>query len=179
MADISFAYTDLRGQDMDGPYGGLSQGGLGISLATGDRSRFFISAHFGRRSGDPYYDVDGLSDEDGLRLEVIPLRVGVKLNASERKDFRLYLGGAFQYAFFKETMTTGDTSGNPVTLDATGTGTGYYLFVGPEIPVGGETGGVGAEIGYGGTKGDATSGSHSHGVDLTGIQLRFYYTFGL
>ncbi len=179
MVDFSIMYTDLRGMDMRGSYGGLPQLGAGLSFATSDRTRFFISARYGRQSGDPYHDIDGLSDPNGITLEAVPLMIGMKINASRRQDFRLYVGGAFQYTFLWEDVTTGDVNDNPMDIEAYGTSTGYYLFIGPEFPLGLGNSALGAEFGFGGSKGDVTASSHSHGVDLTGVHVRVYFTFGL
>ncbi len=179
MVDLSFMYTHLRGDDMSGAYGGLPQLGAGISFATGDRTRFFLSAHYGKKSGDPYFSIDGLSDEDGLTVKALPLMIGIKINTSQRQDFRLYLGGAFQYTFLWEDLTTGDVNDNPMDIEASGSGAGYYFFLGPEFPLGKGNSALGAEFGFGGSKGNVSASSHSHGVDLTGVHARVYYTLGL
>ncbi len=172
-------YTHFTGKDMDGSYGGLPQIGAGLSFALGDRTRFFISARYGKASGDPYHNLEGFSDADGLTLKALPLMIGFKLNASEREDFRLYLGGAFQYAFLWEDIPAENQAGVSQTLKTSGTGTGYYLLLGPEFPLGEGKNAVGLEFGYGGSKGDVTAGTHGHGVDLTGLHARIYFTLGL
>lgn len=179
MLDFSFMYTDLRGEDMGGTYGGLPLLGAGISFATSDQIRFFISASYGRNSGDPYHDIEGFSDDGGITLKALPVMIGLKVNTSTRKSFRLYVGGAFQYAFLWENLPTVDSNNQPADIEASGTATGYYLFIGPELPLGKGNSAVGAEFGFGGSKGNVTDSSHRHAVDLTGAQARIYFTFGL
>ena len=179
MVDLSFMYTHFSGNDMRGSYTGLPQFGAGISFATSERTRFFFSARYGQKSGDPYHDIDGFSDPDGITVKALPIMFGMKINASGRQDFRLYVGGAFQYAFLWENVSTVDGSDNPQDVEASGTGPGYYLFMGPEFPLGQGGSALGVEFGYGGSKGDVVSGSHYHGVDLTGAHARIYFTFGI
>jgi hypothetical protein len=179
MLDFSFMYSDFNDDDMSGSYGGFPQIGAGVSLATGDRTRFFLSARYGKKSGDPYHDIDGISDPDGITVKALPMMIGMKFNASNRKDFRLYFGGAFQYAFTWEKISTGDGNDNPLDIDASGSTTGYYLFLSPELPLGQGTDALGVDFGFGGSKGNLTSADHSHGVDLTGLHVRIYYTFGV
>jgi len=176
--DLFYMYTNFQGDDMSATYGGLSQFGAGISFATGDRTRFFISARYGQSSGDPYHSIDGISLEDGVTVKALPLLIGMKINASSRKDFRCYFGGGFQFAFTWEDINTSDGNDNPVDMETSGTTTGYYVFVAPEFPLG-KSKALGAEFGWGGSKGDVKSSSHSHGVDLTGAHVRVYFTFDL
>ncbi len=179
MMDLSFRYSHLGDSSMSGAYSGLPQLGTTLSLATGDRSRFFLSVHYGQKSGDPYHDIDGFSDEDGMTVKALPLMIGMKYNTSQRQDFRLYLGGAFIYSFLWEDLTTRNANNNPVLVEASGNGTGYYFFVGPEFPLGKGSQALGAEFGFGGSKGEVRKSSHSHGVNMTGVQARVYFTFGL
>ena len=176
--DLFYMYTNFSGEDMSESYGGMSQFGTGISMATGDRTRFFISARYGQSTGDPYYDIEGMSNEDGITVKALPIMFGMKINASRRQDFRLYVGGAFQFAFIWENLSTSDVNGNPMDVEASGTGTGYNIFIAPEFPLS-DSKALGAELSWGGTKGDITDTGHSHAVDLTGFSARLYFTFGL
>ncbi len=65
------------------------------------------------------------------------------------------------------------------TTSPRGLTTGYYLFFGPEFPLGKGTDALGLEFATGGTKGSLVNSSYSHDVDLTGYHLRVYYTFGI
>jgi len=177
--ELSFMCTDLSDLEMGGAYGGLPQFGLGVSFDMGERTRFFVSGHFGSKSGDPYHNLEGLSDEDGIQIDVLPLMMGLKVNASTRPGFRLYMGGALQYVFFWESVSNGDLYSNPQDIEASGAAPGYYFFMGPEIPLGRGGNALGAEFGFGGSEGTAVSSSHSHGVDLRGIHARVYFTIGL
>jgi len=177
--DFSFMYTHLRGQDMTGTYGGLPQIGAGISFAFSPRNRFFMSLGYGHQSGDPYWDIDGFSNDGSISVQTIPLLLGLKTNASSRKNFRFYFGMAVQLAYVTENIPIGELNGIPQTNSPSGLTTGYYLFFGPEFPLGKGTDALGMEFGIGGTKGSLKSGSYSHNVDLTGYKMRVYYNFGI
>ncbi len=177
--DFSFMYTHLRGQDMAGSYGGVPQIGAGISFAFSQRNRFFMSLGYGHQSGDPYWDVDGFSNDGSITVQTIPLLLGLKTNASSRKTFRLYFGMAVQLTHVTEKISTGELNGDAQTISPSGLTTGYYLFFGPEFPLGKGTDALGMEFGIGGTKGSLNSGSYSHNIDLTGYSMRVYYNFGI
>ncbi len=164
---------------MAGTYGGLPQVTAGISWALGNRSRFFLATGYGRRNGDPYWDINYFDTDQDIELQTVPFFMGLKFNASANKEFRLYFGAAAQMTYAKETIQTGIINGEPTFITPSGLLTGYYLFVGPEFPLGEGSDSLGMEFGFGGTKGSVDTDGHGHDVDLTGYHLRIVYSLGL
>jgi len=177
--DFGIMYTHFSGDDMSGTYGGIPQLSTGLSWAMGDRSRFFMSIGYGRKSGDPYWDIEHFETDQDITVQTMPFLIGLKFNASSRKDFRLYFGAAAQLTYAWETIPTGMSDGEFTSSTPSGLLTGYYLFVGPEFSLGNGTDAIGLEIGIGGSKGEVSGDGNSHDVDLTGYHIRAFYTLGM
>ncbi len=176
--EFSYLHTLLSGEHIGETYGYLPQLGAGVSLALSDRSRIFMSLHYGRKSGDPYWDVPSFSGPN-ITVQNVPLMFGAKTNASSRHSYRLYFGAAMQLTYLKEKTYTADSYGNPLEENATGWATGYYFFVAPEFPLSKNGNALGCELAWGGSKGTVRASHQSHGVDLSGFNMRLYYSLDL
>ena len=177
--DLGINYTHFSGEDMSGSYGGIPELDARISWAMGDRSRFFLSVGYGRKCGDPYWDIEHFDSDQNMTVQTMPFLMGIKFNASTRKNVRLYFGAAAQLTYAWETLPTGISNGEATTSTSSGLITGYYLFVGPEFPLGQGTDAVGLEFGIGGTKGEISAAGNRHDIDLTGYRVRAFYSFEL
>jgi len=160
---------NIFNEELNESYGLLPGAEVGVTLAISRHARFFANLGYFRTQGDPYYDLDGMSDEDGLLLQTIPMTVGVLLNASENPHFRLHFGAGLGPHYVRERIP--DLEGN---LTADGLLMGWHFFMCPEFDLG--QGALGVELGVGGARGRLTEGHHRHDIDLWAFQPRIVYT---
>jgi hypothetical protein len=150
-------------------YGLVPGAELGVTVAISRYGSFFANLGYFRSEGDPYFDLDGLSDEEGLLLQTVPLTVGFMLNASQNPHFRLNFGGGLGPNYVRERVP-----GLEEDLTADGLVLGWRYFVRPEFNLG--RGALGLELGVGGSKGRLRGEGHGHDIDLWAFQPRIVYT---
>jgi len=176
--DLGVRYTGFTGEDMRRTYGGIPVAALGATVRLSRVARMFTSVGYGRATGDPFYDLPS-GGPDRATVTTVPFTLGLKADLAHSRRIRFYAGIAFEVAWMREEVPVLDSGGRLLTGGASGTSTGVVLGMGPEFVLGDGGRALGAEIGWGGAKGDVTATGHVHQVDLTGIRGRVYLALGL
>ena len=174
----TFTWTSFSDDDMHDTYDGLPAAGLEAQFALGRETQAYVSVEYGQATGDPFYDTASAGAVES-RLRVVPMTIGLKLNASRNARVAAYLGVGAQLTWAQEeTPAAPDPDGPQIGKDA-GWGEGLVLSFGPEWRHPNDRLGVGLEVSWGGSEIHVGKGSRKHGVNTVGTRGRVYVTWRL
>ncbi len=165
-------YTHLASRDENNTYTGMPGLAATVSAAIGKSTRFFLASGYSRTTGDPYYDLDGDFGDSESTLKLIPVTLGLRINAAQNARARFNLEMALAFGWVQETLP-GEASAyyDP---RASGMINGFSLAFGPEFPLNGNASRwLGLEMGWRSLKADL--GDSDREIDLSGWQARAYY----
>lgn len=170
-------YRVLTESDMSDTYGGLPSLGCELSVGFDDRARFVLGVAYGATSGDPYYDSGTFESGQDTDLKMVPITVGVRLDASDNPRFGLHMGALLEADWVKEGIPDAYAYGVP--RDESGWATGLRFTLMPEWHAADRRSAVGLSFEWGGASGEIGTGRYAHEVNLIGLGARLHYTRAL
>lgn len=177
--ELAVAGTVLLNDDLDRTYGHLTTFGLGVTFALGAETRMFLTADYGRRSGDPYYDVAGFDQARANRLQTVPMSWGIRSNFAPLSRIKVLYGAALVVTYVREKAPVLSGTQAAGVITSSGLLTGFKITLGPEWRTRDRSRAVGLEFSYAVSKGHVKSSDLRRRVDLTGFTARLYYAFML
>ena len=175
---VSLARLILTDSHMSEQYSGMWLLGGEVSFAMTGKSRFFLSGHYGSMNGDPYVDDPTFTGGD-TRFRALPLRAGLRLDASANSRLKVHWTAAYQIAWVSEETPVYDYSGSSTLEEPSGWTTGLFFGVAPEVNWNEGRRTVRLEMGWTGIGGDIGHGIQRHEISTTGIWLALGTTIQL
>ena len=176
---FSVVGTKFDNDDLELTYGYQPAIGFGASFSVGRTGSLFVSVHYGRQTGKPYYDITGFDNVESNVLQTIPFAWGLRANLTPSSRVRVLAGVGAQLTYVREKSVAEFQGRSLGTTTSTGLIMGYKFAFGPELRSRDLSWALGLEMGLSVGYGEVTSGSAIHDIDLTGFTTRLYYTFML
>ena len=168
----SLGYHLFSDSDLRSTYQGLFVFGFEGSVGIGERTRFLLSAGYGRSTGNPYYDLPVFEGESTNELELFPVQAGLRANISQHPRLRVYLGAALVVAWARESVPEEIVGGALRTREFEGIGQGTRFTLSPEWRSASGGHSAGLELGFSFLHADLDAAGRRHGADLGDISLR-------
>ncbi len=171
---VSYGYDLLTETDMSDTYQGLPNYGLELSIGFDENAALLFGVRHGSTEGDPFYNDPTFQSGVKNKLEVTPLSVGLKVNASEHPRLPIWLGGSFLAVWCRETTPGQDDGLASQAQD--GWGMGFRASVQPQWRSASDEYGVGLEISFGGADIDLNSSWYGHTASTAGVAAHLVFS---
>jgi hypothetical protein len=172
---LTLGYRVFDDQDMDQTYGGLPTVGVEASFTIAGQAVFFAGVGYGRRDGDPYYDRPDFTGGSST-LKVVPVTLGLRGDFSSNAQLGLLGVFGVEAAWVEERVPGAESWAGAADEAQDGWIRGIYFAFGPELRSADRSRAAGLLFRIGGAEGDLGGRYDSHGVNLTGMGVRFHFT---